>query len=134
MGAEGFLVASTVNLVIAQRLVRKICTSCIESYKPSEDMLNYLRGIFEEKELSHQFYRGKGCSECNHKGYKGRVGIFEVLEVNEDIRQLIVKRVTAEEIGKAAITNGMIPLIRDGLNKASGGITTIEEVLRVVRE
>jgi len=134
MGAEGFLVASTVNLVIAQRLVRKICTTCIESYKPSEDILHYLRGIFEEQELSNQFYRGKGCSECNNKGYKGRVGIFEVLEVDEDIRRLVIKRVAAEEIAKAAVAMGMIPLIRDGLNKASGGITTIEEVLRVVRE
>lgn len=134
MGAEGFLVASTVNVVIAQRLVRKICTSCIESYKPSADLLNYMKHFLEESEISHNFYRGKGCVECANKGYKGRVGIYEALEVNENLRDLIIKRVSSEEINKAALANYMVPLVRDGMNKALGGITTIEEVLRVVRE
>lgn len=134
MGAEGFLVASTVNIVIAQRLVRKVCTTCIESYKPSDEKLQYLKKYLEGSELTHNFYRGKGCPECGNKGYKGRVGIYEVLEVNEALRDLIIKRVSAEEIQKAGVSRGMIPLIRDGMNKALGGITTIEEVLRVVRE
>lgn len=134
MGAEGFLVASTVNLVIAQRLVRKICTSCIESYTPSEDTLRYLSKYLDQKELAQKFYKGKGCNECGKKGYKGRIGIYEALEVNDEIRNLIIKRVAAEEINKAALKNGMVPLVRDGLNKASGGVTTIEEILRVVRE
>ncbi len=134
MGAEGFLVASTVNLVIAQRLVRKICTSCIETYKLSDDMVNYLKKFVDTKELNQNFYRGKGCEECGHKGYKGRIGIYEALEVNEKIRQLTIKRVSAEEIHAAALENGMVPLFNDGINKASGGVTTIEEVLRVVRE
>lgn len=134
MGAEGFLVASTINLVIAQRLVRKICPACIETYKPDTKMVNYLSQFIDEKELSHNFYRGKGCSECGNRGYKGRVGIYEVLEVNDEIRSLVIKRVSADEIAKAAIKNGMLPLIRDGINKASGGITAIEEVLRIVRE
>lgn len=134
MGAEGFLVASTINLVIAQRLVRKICTSCIESYKPTEETMKYFTNYFDIKDIAQNFYRGKGCVECGQKGYKGRVGIFEALEVNEEIRELTIKKVSADEIFKAALKNGMVPLIRDGLNKASGGITTIEEVLRVVRE
>lgn len=134
MGAEGFLVASTVNLVIAQRLVRKICSSCIEKYTPTPEMLTYLKKYAAESELPHVFYRGKGCNECGKKGYKGRVGIYEILEVNEEIRQLVIKQVSAEEINNAALKHGMIPLLRDGINKASGGITTIEEVLRVVRE
>jgi type IV pilus assembly protein PilB len=134
MGAEGFLVASTVNLVIAQRLVRKICTSCIEPYTLSEDKMKYVTQFVENKEITKNFYHGRGCNECNGKGYKGRIGIYEILEVNEEIRQLIVKKVSAEEITKAAIKNGMTPLIQDGINKASGGITTIEEVLRVIRE
>jgi len=134
MGAEGFLVASTIQLVIAQRLVRKICTNCIEAYTPSDDLIGYLRAYLGSKQPSGQFYKGKGCTECNHKGYKGRVGAFEVLEVNEEIRQLIIKRVSSEEITKAAIANGMVPLVLDGINKASGGITTLEEVIRVVRE
>ncbi|KKP59871.1 MAG: Type 4 fimbrial assembly protein PilB [Candidatus Gottesmanbacteria bacterium GW2011_GWA1_34_13] len=134
MGAEGFLVASTVNLVVAQRLVRKICTNCIESYKPSEELIKYLSSFIDAKNAGQNFYRGKGCNECGMKGYKGRIGIYECLEVNEEIRQLIVKRTSAEEINKAALGNKMIPLLQDGINKASGGITTIEEVLRVVRE
>lgn len=134
MGAEGFLVASTVNLVIAQRLVRKICTSCIESYDLTPDMVDYISRFIDKEELQKKFYRGKGCAECNNKGYKGRIGVFEILEVNEHIRQLILKRVSAEEITQKAIEFGMIPLLRDGINKASGGITTLEEVLRVVRE
>ena len=134
MGAEGFLVASTVNLVVAQRLVRKICTTCIESYRLSPDMIAYIKDFFGNVELSQNFYRGKGCPECSHKGYKGRVGIFEVLEVNEEIRELIVKRVSSEVIAVAAKKNGMVPLLADGINKASGGMTSIEEVLRVVGE
>jgi len=134
MGAEGFLVATTVNLVIAQRLVRKICTQCIEKYQPSEEVLNNLKNVLGQVELTQTFYRGKGCSECNKKGYKGRIGVFEILEVTDAIRELIIKRVSGEEIAKQAVKEGMIPLMRDGINKASGGITTIEEVLRVLRE
>jgi type II secretory ATPase GspE/PulE/Tfp pilus assembly ATPase PilB-like protein len=134
MGAEGFLVASTVNLIIAQRLVRKICTSCIESYTLSDETRTYLTNFMSEEELAQKFYRGKGCPECNHKGYKGRIGIYEMLEVNDEIRLLIIKHVSAGEIAAAAQKNGMVPLLRDGFNKASGGITSIEEVLRVVRE
>ncbi|OGG08917.1 hypothetical protein A2154_02955 [Candidatus Gottesmanbacteria bacterium RBG_16_43_7] len=134
MGAEGFLVASTVNLVIAQRLVRKICSSCIEPYTPNPDLMDYLRSFVEGGELSNKFYRGKGCTECNHKGYKGRVGIFEILEVNEEIRQLITKHISSDQLTKVARKYDMIPLIRDGINKASGGITSIEEVIRVLKE
>jgi type IV pilus assembly protein PilB len=133
MGAEGFLVASTVNLVIAQRLVRKICTSCIEPYTPSDDVVKYL-SQYVSGDISRKFYRGKGCAECNGKGYKGRIGIFEILELNEEIRELVIRKVSSEEIVKAAVRNGMIPLLRDGINKASGGLTTVEEVLRVIRE
>ncbi len=134
MGAEGFLIASTVNLVVAQRLVRKICTVCIESYKPTAAEIDYLKKFVSEKDLGQSFYRGKGCKECGNKGYKGRSGIFEVLEVNEEIRELVIKKASADEINAAALKNGMVPLLQDGLNKASGGITTIEEILRVVRE
>jgi len=134
MGAEGFLVASTLNLIIAQRLVRKICTSCIEPYELSDDLKKYFNNFLPDLELPDKFYRGKGCNECNHKGYKGRVGIYELLNVGDEIREMIIKRVSAEEITKKAVKNGMVPLIMDGINKAAGGITTVEEVLRVVRE
>src|SRR3989344_1505254 len=134
MGAEGFLVASTVNVVIAQRLVRKICTACIESYTPSVETLASLKTYASEAEIGQKFYRGKGCIECGNRGYKGRIGVYEILEVNEEIRRLIITKVSAEQIAQVGIKNGMVPLIRDGLNKASGGITTIEEVLRVMKE
>ncbi|MEK7166315.1 MAG: type II secretion system protein GspE, partial [Patescibacteria group bacterium] len=114
--------------------VRKICTSCIEKYVPSPQTLTYLKSILGEQASAQTFYRGKGCAECGKRGYKGRIGVYEMLEVNEIIRSLIIKRVSAEEIAKAAVANGMVPLIQDGFNKASGGITTIEEVLRVVRD
>jgi len=134
MGAEGFLVASTLNLLIAQRLVRKICSNCIEPYTINDEMMTYFKQFTGSDELSNKFYRGKGCAECNNKGYKGRGGIFEILEINEEIRALITGHVSAEEIAKVSIKNGMIPLIRDGINKASGGITSVEEVMRVLRE
>lgn len=134
MGAEGFLVATTVNLVIAQRLVRKICPACIEAFEPTDDVITYLTSHLGVPEVPKKYYRGRGCSECGNKGYRGRVGIYEGLEVNEEIRTLIMKRVSGDEILKAAVKNGMIPLLRDGISKASGGMTTIEEVLRVVRE
>jgi len=134
MGAEGFLVATTLNLIIAQRLVRKICSSCIEPYEPSEEIKQYLAKTVPDTLQLKKFYRGKGCQECNYKGYKGRIGIYEVLEVNDAIRDLIIKRVSGEEINRQALKNGMVSLLIDGINKASGGSTTIEEVLRVVRE
>lgn len=134
MGAEGFLVASTVNVVIAQRLVRKICTACIQPYTPDEQIVSYLKRFLGEGFSTTTFYRGKGCTECNNKGYKGRVGIYEVLEVTDTIRGLVIKRVASEEINKTAIAEGMISLFRDGIDKAMAGTTTVEEVLRVVRE
>jgi type IV pilus assembly protein PilB len=134
MGAEGFLVASTVNLIIAQRLVRKICPNCIEPYSVNEEMFAYLKPFMEGSEISNKFYRGKGCEECNHKGYKGRFGIFEILEVNEELRELITKKASADDLAKVGKKYGMIPLIRDGINKASAGLTSIEEVIRVLRE
>ena len=134
MGAEGFLVASTVNVVIAQRLVRKICASCIEPYTATEEIIGYLKKYATDIPDKPTFYKGKGCSECGNKGYKGRIGIYEILEVNDVIRKLVIQRVSSDEIMKAAVANGMLPLFGDGMNKASGGITTIEEVLRVVRE
>lgn len=134
MGAEGFLVSSTLNLVIAQRLVRKICRDCVEPYKPSSEMLDYLKKIVKPEHLSPTYYIGKGCHECNNKGYRGRIGIYEILEVTETIRELIIKQGSASEILKSALAGGMTPLLQDGMAKAGGGITTIEEVLRVVRE
>lgn len=134
MGAEDFLLASTLNVIIAQRLVRKICTSCIVKYNPDDSIRKKLSKDLNV-DLTHQkFYKGQGCDKCNKKGYTGRIGIYEVLPVTEKIRQLIMQRATSDEIQKLAIEEGMVPMLQDGLDKVSSGLTTIEEVIRVVRE
>jgi len=140
MKIEPFLIASTVNVIIAQRLVRKICSQCIVSEQIS---LNQLKNKFsseliekylgkEKKEV--RIYHGKGCPVCSQTGYSGRVGIFEVLVINEAIRQLIMRRANADEIRQQAVKDGMKTMIEDGMSKVLAGITTIEEVLRATRE
>lgn len=134
MGAEDFLLASTVNVVLAQRLVRKICTSCTVKYSPEKGVVDKLSkelGVSLEKQ---KFYKGKGCTKCSNKGYLGRIGIFEVLGVTEKIRTLITQKPSSDEIQKQAVADGMVTMLEDGLNKVSSGLTTIEEVVRVVRE
>ena len=134
MGAEGFLVASTTNAIIAQRLVRRICTACIKRYKPGEEALKLFINEFGKKVIKQDFYKGEGCEECGGSGYKGRSGIYEILELNDQIRDLVVRKVAAEEINKMAIKAGMVSMLADGLDKIAAGVTTIEEVLRVVQE
>lgn len=134
MGAEDFLLASTVNAVVAQRLVRKICSNCIIKYDPDKAVKEKLSkdlGISLEKQT---FYKGEGCDECNNKGYSGRVGVFEVLEVTEKVKNLITNKATSDEIQKQAEKEGMITMLQDGLDKVASGQTTIEEIVRVIRE
>lgn len=151
MGVPAFLVASTTNLIIAQRLVRKICQDCLESYTLNKTDLDKLEKqinfesvlqIFEQEGLTTKkqskdtllFYRGAGCKKCDKTGYKGRMGIYEVLEVTPLISELILKGAPAKEIQKAAKDQGMLTIMEDGFIKAKTGITTIEEVLRVTKE
>lgn len=139
MKIEPFLVASTVNVIVGQRLVRKICTNCRVSYTQSKNEL-ILR--FSEEEIVRYFgkdnkirmYRGKGCSVCHLTGYSGRVGIFEVMEITEKIKKLITEKADADVIKKEAIREGMVTMSEDGLAKVQQGITTIEEVLRATKE
>jgi len=141
MGIKSFLVASSVNAVIAQRLVRKTCINCRESYSVSidklrktlpDELIQYLsKGKKNNGEI--RLYRGKGCKECGFTGYRGRQGIFEVLELKENIRQLIMQNANAEEIEKEAIKNGMTKMVEDGARKVLKGVTTIEEVMRVIQ-
>ena len=139
MGAEPFLLASTLTAIVAQRICRKVCNSCRETYEPDPaivaDIKNVLGPLFPEKK-GEKFVlsRGKGCSECNNTGYLGRIGIFEVLPVTEKIARLILERSAAIDIKKAAVEEGMITLKQDGYLKAVEGITTIEEVLRVAQD
>ena len=176
MEVEPFLIASTVNAVIGQRLVRKLCSHCLEPYQPDEkvllDIINnfalrkefILKNSVNKKgdktlqrdsifltetekgknntnkdkgikgKLSLTLYRSKGCNKCDNSGYLGRMGIYEVLEVDEEIGKLIVGHATSEVIQRMAIDKGMITMQQDGFLKALEGITSVEEVLRVTRE
>lgn len=134
MGIESFLIASTLNLIIAQRLVRRINPKCIEKYKPEPEVIDSLKNAAGNEVQVENFYRPRQDGECANNGYKGRVGIYEIMEINEDIRNLITKQVSAKEIEQAAVKNGMTRLLEDGINKAAAGVTTIEEALRVMRE
>lgn len=135
MGVPSFLVASTVNVAIGQRLVRKICQACKaervlspEEEKSLHEMLpDFVPG-------SITFFKSSGCSECNGSGYQGRTAIREVIEVNDEIRKLVMDRADARDIKAAAIRAGMTPMVEDALAKVAQGLTSIEEVIRVVHE
>jgi type IV pilus assembly protein PilB len=155
MGAEPFLVASTVNVIIAQRLVRKLCPECRYSYNLSEkeikllesdfktdDILNFLKkaeqlkGVIKpsDKWNTIKFFKAKGCDQCNHEGYHGRLGIYEVLGIDEDIEKLIVELASSDAIERKAREKGMAVMAEDGFTKAVQGITSIEEIIRVTKE
>lgn len=151
MGVPSFLVATTTNLIIAQRLVRKICPNCIQSFNLDKQTVIDLKKQFNieaiiktmvrEKAIANNknlesllFYRGKGCKQCNDTGYKGRMGIYEALEITPKISDLILKKGTASEIKQLAVDQEMITMVEDGFIKAKNGITTIEEIMRVTKE
>ncbi|MFZ2153940.1 MAG: ATPase, T2SS/T4P/T4SS family [Candidatus Moraniibacteriota bacterium] len=156
MGAEPFLVASTTNVVIAQRLVRKLCNECRVEYFldkkevavlnksiDTDKMLKILESVdYIEKDKLNikkgweaiKFYKPGGCKRCNNEGYKGRLGIYEVLEVGEEIEKLITQAASAETIEKKSTELGMLTMIEDGFTKAVQGVTSIEEILRVTKE
>jgi len=128
MGVEPFLVNSSLIGVVAQRLARLICHNCRETYQPGPEDPAY---TFIQDRQGLTFYRGRGCPQCNYTGYRGRTAIQEVLVMTEDIRALVAEKAPSHEIKKAAVAAGMVTLREDGLEKASQGLTTIEEVMRV---
>lgn len=132
MKIDAFLVASAVSGILAQRLIRTICENCKEAYKPNEEMLRNLK--FDGDPQSYTFYKGKGCDLCNGSGYRGRVGIFELMIINDALRELILTNAPVVEIRKLSKSYGMNTLREDGLKKVVKGITTIEEVLRATAE
>ncbi|MBI3115497.1 MAG: type II/IV secretion system protein [Candidatus Kerfeldbacteria bacterium] len=151
MGVPTFLVSSTTNVVMAQRLVRKICTHCIESYTLTKkqiadlekqvDFSSVLKGLVAggaatEKQGADEllFFRGRGCPQCNEEGYRGRIGIYEVLDFTPAIAKLVLERATSDIISQAAKAQGMLTMLQDGFLKAKAGVTAIEEVLRVTKE
>lgn len=142
MGVPPFLTSAVVNDIIAQRLVRKICIECIESYVPERSALDLIAheltnlGIDPKGvKLPTTFYRGRGCKACNHTGFVGRMGIFEILAVTEAIRKLILSSTfNLDDLRNTARREGMVTMFEDGLRKVERGLTTIEEVFRVIRE
>jgi type IV pilus assembly protein PilB len=130
MGIEPFLVATSVQLICAQRLVRRICKGCkVEIKAPSEATLLEL-GYTAEEASTLKMHRGAGCKICNGSGYKGRVGLYEVMEMTPELKEGIILNATVVELKKLAIAGGMTTLRRSGLMKVREGITTIEEVIR----
>ncbi|MBI3947773.1 MAG: Flp pilus assembly complex ATPase component TadA [Armatimonadetes bacterium] len=134
MGLEPFVVAASVNAVLAQRLVRKVCAECKTEYAPPPEALAYLGVNPEPGAPPATFYRGAGCEKCRHTGYRGRTGIYELLVMDERIKDLVVRRAPLCEIREAARAAGMRSLKEDGLGKAREGITTVEEVFRAVAQ
>ena len=129
MGVEPFLIASSLEAVLAQRLVRKICTTCRQPYEPSEAILRQI-GLAIHDLGDKNFYYGAGCADCNNTGYRGRKGIYELLDITEPIRELITQRAPSQVIRQKAIEQGMSTLRADGLRSIFDGDTTIEEVLK----
>jgi type IV pilus assembly protein PilB len=129
MGIEPFLVATSVNLICAQRLIRRICQNCKqEEDVPVQALLNI--GFSEAEAPNIQLYRGRGCDICSGRGYKGRIALFEVMAVTDDVRELILSGASAVELRRKALEEGMIGLRQSGLQKIRDGVTTIEEVVR----
>jgi type IV pilus assembly protein PilB len=129
MGIEPFLVATSVHLICAQRLARRICSECKVEEEVSPQVL-IDAGFTPEEAKTTKIYKGQGCSTCNNRGYKGRVGLYEVLEITDELRELILVGASALELRKKAVEQGMITLRRSGLTKVMAGTTTLEEVIR----
>jgi type IV pilus assembly protein PilB len=129
MGVEPFLISSTLEAVLGQRLLRRICSACRTAYEPSDALLAQLeisrRDIGEKK-----FYYGKGCDACNQTGYKGRIGIYELMKITDPLREIINERAPTVTLKQKAIELGMVTLRQDGLRSIFAGDTTIEEVLK----
>jgi type IV pilus assembly protein PilB len=132
MGIEPFLVASALDSILAQRLARRLCEKCKERYQPSVEELKTARFPFDEDEDLPTLYRPMGCTACGKTGYRGRLAVHEVMSVTEDIERLVVEKASSEDIGRVARSQGMTTLRDDGMAKAALGVTSIEEILRVV--
>ena len=133
IGTEPYVIAGALIGVVAQRLVRRLCTHCRRQYTPPAETLRALN-ISEADAAGFVFFKSVGCDQCNHTGYRGRIGIYEVMRVTDKLRRLIASKATEDQIRDAAISGGMISLGEDGLAKVKAGITTPEELLRVVTE
>lgn len=132
LGVESYLIASSVVVMMAQRLLRRICKNCVETYEPTEEELQSLN--LKREDVPNGFKRGKGCTECFNRGYRGRMGIYEILLMNDIIRDQIVEKVNASAIKRDALKRGDMKTLRmDGIEKVLMGMTTVKEVLRMTQ-
>jgi type IV pilus assembly protein PilB len=131
MGAEDYLIASSVLGVLAQRLVRVICPHCREEIDMDRQ---YLREIGFLEDWEGSLFEGRGCRECSNTGYRGRLGIYELMVMDDDVRRLTITNADANQLRKTAIQNGMVTLRLDGFEKVRAGVTTISEVMRVTQD
>ena len=129
MGIEPFNVASAVNLIVAQRLVRRICDGCRREMRPKAEELAAL-GLSAEEAKTVKFYRGNGCDRCGQSGYRGRQGLYEVMTMTPELRRMILHGASTAELEEQAIKDGMLTLRMDGIVKVKKGVTTIEEVVK----
>jgi type IV pilus assembly protein PilB len=142
MGVKRFLISAVLNLVSAQRLVRQICPHCKKEYQPEKNVVKSIREQLQQLEIPEdkikipkKFYKGEGCDACNGLGYRGRIGIFEVMEINDEMRKMINSEdFSLEDLQNIARKQGMVTMFEDGLKKIESGLTTVEEVFRVIRE
>ena len=136
LGMEPYLITATVNIVVGQRLVRKICKACKKDHEitPTEEKsLSEMEGA-AAFDRTKKLWHGNGCSECNGSGYRSRIGIHEVMPIDDAIREAMLKKCSASDIKKIAVARGMRTMVEDGFEKAARGITTLEEILRVIHE
>jgi type IV pilus assembly protein PilB len=131
MGVEPYLIGAALNAVLAQRLVRRVCPKCREEYQPARNLRKALEKMGYEME---KFYKGVGCRRCRNTGYSGRIGVHELLVINDELRDAVAAGVTISELRRIAARSGMISLRHDGFRKVREGVTTVEEVLHIVGE
>jgi type II secretory ATPase GspE/PulE/Tfp pilus assembly ATPase PilB-like protein len=134
MGIEPYLVSSCLEGVIAQRLVRRVCPACKEEMQPDEMVLEELQVIMPDALKDAKFFKGRGCPECSFTGYRGRLAIFEIMVLDDDLRAMIVKQRPSNEIRHQAEANGFVTLRKDAWKRVLKGDTSIEEVMRVTRK
>jgi len=132
MGVPSYLVASSVVAIMAQRLVRVVCQKCKAPYTPSQALLE-AAGITPEMAKNANFARGKGCNACQGGGFRGRLGLFELMIMSSKIRELTFEEAPTEKVRRMAMAEGMKTIYRDGIDKVLRGVTTLEEVLRVAK-
>ena len=133
MGVPSYLVASTVIAILAQRLVRVVCPKCEQQYTPAQSLLD-AAGVTPEMLATAKFARGRGCGHCQGAGFRGRLGIYELMLMSSKIREMTFHEAPTDEVRRAAVGEGMRTLYRDGIAKAMAGITTIEEVLETAKQ